>query len=288
MGWDSTRRLKLFPINGDINSINIEEVLKKIDESSRSLSSQIVCSINHQDCCIDISFNSSKLSGDVDVNTSTTVLWDLLSFEESPTLIGEVSHQKEVDSINYETAVFAFDQIFIKGNQSSLVSFYDKYFPKWKYYASKEKFIQSDEHSILKIKGFYTACNQTDIGDEARRLKLNERINKQTNNHELGYQLYETNRIIEELIPDEHCPFLIQKFINLTRKFQYENKFEGIDSIEFYYKSRKIKVIEWLEWEDKGTGRKGALWNHWSADSWNNCVNPSYLEFKQKRKADNM
>jgi hypothetical protein len=285
MGWDTTRRLKLFPKNGILESIDIESILESINSTVRSMSEQIIFSANTNEGCYEVSWNSSKLSGEFDINTETTIAWDLASFEEGPTLIGRVT-SKDFDSVRYEPALFAFDAIRIIGDSKKLETFYDTYLPKWKYLAKHNQFFIENNNSTIIVNGYYTAGNQFELGDKNRRIKLKETINRESNNSNLHYDLGEIYQIFEEVFETN---FRINDFVKFTQENEYSNPYAGFDKLEFYFKNRIVKILEWYQWENNLTNQKGQLWRSKTADYWDNCVNINYREFMQtiKEKADN-
>lgn len=285
MGWDTTRRLKIFPKNGNLESIDIESILQGINSTVRSMSEQIIFSTNLNEVCYEVSWNSSKLSGEINFNEETTIIWDLASFENGPTLIGKATNQ-HFDSVNYETAIFTFDEIRIIGNSEKLETFFTTYIPNWKYLVKHNQFIIDGDNSTLYQNGYYTAGNRFELGDKKRRNKLKERINREFNNTKLNYTLNHTFQIFEEVFQTN---FKLLDLIKFTQENEYSNPYSDFKRIEIYFKNRIIKQLEWYQWENIHTNRNGELWKSKSADYWDNCVNINYIEFinKLKEKADN-
>lgn len=283
MGWETTRRLKLFPKNRILESIDVESILADINATVASMSDQIVFSTNEQEGCYEISWNSSKLSGNFNINSITTHAWDLMSFEDGPTLVGRINGN-EFDHSNYEPALFAFDEIRIIGNFEQLENFYDTYLPTWKTLVDNNQIEIEANKSTIKCNGSYTAGNQFDIGDKKRRKKLKETINRAPNNSTLHYTLNETDQIFEEVIG---TMFKLNEFVKRTQENEHVNPFPNLEKIEFYYRNRIVKSLEWFQWENKFINKSGGLWKNKSADYWDNCVNIKYREFLQHNEKSN-
>jgi hypothetical protein len=284
MGWETTRRLKVFPENGKLDSVEIENILSDIDATARSMTSQIVYTLNEEENCHEISWNSSKLTGKFEIDFSSSIVWDLMSFENGPTLIGRIT-KNEFDNFIYEIALFAFDEIRIIGELGNLESFLNKYIPSWKILKQNNQIKIDEEKTILKTKGYYTANNQIEIGDKRRRSKLKERINKQPNNTTLNLELKEIYQIAEETISPR---FNIKELIKFTQENEYSNSYKGFEKLELYFNKRIVKSLEWYQWENEFTSQSGKLWRSHTADYWDNIVNLDYLKFLNKmEKADN-
>jgi len=279
MGWDSTRILKFYPKNGNLESINIEAIVDEISASVRSLCNEIVYSKNNYENCFDLKFNSSKLSGEFTFNKQTTEVWDLLSFEEGGTQIGNISEMTEFENTYYQVALFTFDEILISGNPGKLSSFFEEYFPSYKYLASKNKFETRDNIVNINVSGFYTANNQHDTGKAKRRKKYKQPICLIS--QEEFHEQYEVNGLFEDVIPSQGNWINLKKLLMFFDNIEYENPYESLKSISFNYKNHEVKKAEWVEWENEYTNQKGSYWKFLSGDGWANCVNPFWKEYKK-------
>jgi hypothetical protein len=284
MGHERTRRLRLYPVNGKIESIDIDKVLIFFDEPGRA-SSQIVCTKNIPEICYDISFVSSTRNHEnVQIDKKTTIVWELLSPEEFPTVLGNITEADELNDGAYEPAIFMFDKIVIKGSLEKLKTFHKEIFPNWNLNFSNDKIIQDQLSTILLVNGCYTYCNQNEIGDS----RIKKRINREEDNFRLNFKLQHEFHLFEEFLPKNIGLDSFEEFIHLTSEYSTENIYGGISVIEFYFKNRLLKTLEWKEMQDLETKEITGRWAHYSADWWDNCINVKYqdfvTEFKRKNK----
>jgi hypothetical protein len=283
MGHERTRRLRLYPVNGEIESIDIDKVLIFFDEPGRA-SSQIVCTKNNAEICYDISFVSSTRNHEnVQIDKQTTIVWELLSPEEFPTVLGNITEADELNNGVYEPAIFMFNKVIIKGNHEKLKTFNEEIFPNWNLNFSKEKIIQDHLSTTLLLNVCYTYCNQNEIGDR----RLQERINREEDNYRLNFKLQHEFHLFEEFLPKKIGLDSFEEFIHLTSVHNTENIYEGISAIEFYFKNRLLKTLEWREQQDLETKETTGRWSHFSADWWDNCVNENYQNFVAEIKRKN-
>ena len=285
MSYEVTRRLRLYPVNGKIESIEIESFIETILKTVRTLNRQVVCSLNTKQSFYDVSFNSKVGTGEININPETTIIWDLMSYEEHPTCIANISNEKEFDGRFYDEAIFSFDTIVVTGINTQHQEFYNKYFPNWRKYKEENRIKENINETTIDCLGYYTACNQREIGNYNRRIVLNEPIYKTNNNNQLKFQLELTNNIFEEIKtinPSEYLMFNLSEF---TWHNIYINEYQGLKKIEFLFKGRKVKSIEWTNWKHTKTGKSMGSWEHRSADWWDNCVNATYAKFEVERKS---
>lgn len=277
MGWNTTRNLRFYSKNNDIGSINIESIIEEISNTARSLCSEIVYSKNDHENCYDLKFNSSKLSGRLIFNRATTEVWDLLSFEDGPTQIGNITEMTGFDNSYYETALFTFDEIILKGEQKQLESICKEFFPEKKHVNPHIKKIDSDTEFSLKLTGLYKANNQHDTGNNKRRQKTKKTSSLVSDSEFQGY--FTVDNLFEEIIRVESDLSKLREFLQYLEEFENENPFEGLERISFRYKGQNVKEVQWIEWENQYTDRKRTYWNYCSGDGFRNCINPKWSEF---------
>lgn len=282
MGWETTRNLRFYPKNGNLDSIDIASIIEGIIKTARSLSSQIVYSIDDHEKCYNLKFNSSKLSGEVVFDKNKVEVWDLLSFEDGGTNIGNISTMADFKNSYYEIALFTFDQIKVRGKQSKLDFFYKEFLPYYEYLLSEHIMTRNEYEATINMIGFYTANNQHNTGNSKRRKKRKEFVCLVTENE--FQENYTASGLFEDVIMNRNRGLKINELIQFLDNFEYENIFEGLESIDFLYENRMVKKVEWMEWQDKKTNPKKGHWQYRSSDWWDNCVNPKWKDFKEKKK----
>lgn len=276
MGWEATRQLRLYPKDGRLEHVDIESIVWHIENTARSLSSEVIYAINDAQNCFELKFNSSKLSGDIIIDTNLIRCWDILSYEEGGTLIGEVTQ----DLSSYNVALFAFDEVAIIGEQAKLKDFYDEFIPIFNRASLKKKFVRSNTGMRIIMAGYYSATNQHDTGNSSRRAKTKEK-SKLIRLEEFR-EIYPVNDLFVDVIP-RAGKIHLEKLNNYFNQLETVNDYEGLKSILFFYKNRLVKSVKWTEWEDEFTNKSGAYWSFHSADSWQNCINPNWIEFRNEQ-----
>lgn len=286
MGWDTTRVLRFYPKDGVLGSINIERIVEEINATAKSLSNEIVYSKNTFENCYDLKFNSSKLSGEFSFSQETTEVWDLISFEEGETRIGNISEMTEFKNTYYKTALFTFDEIVINGVPEKLTSFFEKYFPLYSAPALKEVIDNRGTQVVMSTNGIYTSNNQHDTGGSVKKRKGKKPIRAISQDE--FYEQCEVNGLMEEIVHSEESLIELEELITFFKNIECENPYKYLSSISFNYKNKEVKSVKWIEQENKYTNQKRKYWEFKSADSWRNCVNPLWNEFRKIKTDENI
>lgn len=224
---------------------------------------------NLEEKCFDFKINTKNGSGELGLEYSLFHVWEiygdernLIKYQNEPILIEE----------NIEFNFFGFDQIQIEGNQNKLNEFYKEISNS----AFLERQIKSEHLGLINVNGIYNSSSNYDLGEFNSNIKNENDFIRKMNREQFLVPQGEA-AVVYEVLSNK---FVIDNLNNVMKKIDHDCSdgkiYPELNAIKFLWKGRIVNQII------RQKVRKG--WCFQSADWWDNCLNPKWLEFKKKNK----
>lgn len=274
MGWETTRIIRVYP-KSKPSSFSIQKFCDQISKTARGLDSQILWYKNKTENCFDLKFNTSKASGDLVYNLKEVHLWEIRAHDSGGT--GICFYNTEIPSTGspyFKSAQFGFDKMLIRGTSNAIQEYCELVGLK-----QSEMHLEGSNGVLnidLKLKGFYECDNYYPTRNEKDKGQRISRINK-----EEFLKLRGDSCWIEKIKVNGYPDLNLNEFHELVYgDNMFFSLLLGLEKIEFYYNNRCTKRIQW---QSKNNTDQG-WWMQSSADSWDNCLNPNWLAFRNNLK----
>ena len=226
---------------------------------------------NLEEGCFDLKINTKNGSGELGLEFSLFDIWEIYGDERNT-----IKHQNKsiITEESVEFYFFGFDEIRIEGNQSKL----DKFYKDISNSAFLDRKVESESIRTIDVNGIYNSSCYYDLGEYDSKVKnIKDQIRKMTKDEFIEPQ--GKAAVVYDVLTNG---FKIHKLNQVLERIDYDcsdgKVYPNLSSIKFMWKGRIVNQII------RRADRKG--WLFQSADWWDNCLNPEWLEFKKKTEAN--
>lgn len=274
------KSVRIFPKEGQVDEKKALEICTKLIKNCKHLEKQLQYRIDFKTNYIEILFTATDGVHYLDVDFEKYHIWELAGSSYGGTdWIKEVTNP--VNSRG-ETAFYTFDKIEFIGNQGTLMNFYKNIY-EFSHENSITKAFKSPQKDKVEInvKGIYTANTETEIGNEETR------IPQRKERFELLKEFETFDDCGIESIIFEERDFYFQEFFleEIGRVGSTVSKTNDLEEVILYNNNRKIRTYKWIDNSpEKIDKHRYGYWKCNNADWWENCINPEWVKFFERKK----
>jgi len=281
----SKKSIRVFPKIGEVNDQIALEICNKLIKNCKHLERQLQYRLAFQLNYIEILFAATDGEHYLDMDFGKYHFWELAGSD-----FGGADWIREVtNTVNTrgETAFYSFDRLEFIGNQETLTEFYQSIY-EFSYENQVTRAFRNPQQNKVEIniKGIYTANTVTEIGE------INTRVPQRKKEFNLieEFEGFD-NRGIETILFEERGFFFQEFFLDeIGKTGSVVSKTNNLEGVNFYSKNKKIRTYKWIDNSpEKNDKHRYGYWKCNNADWWENCVNPKWVKFfeRKKKKAEN-